>query len=688
MLRLIVRSIGRKHLVAFLTISIPFLGLIAYQIFSSHQSAKAAAATAANNLTLVLESKLNTELEAAERALTAMVEEINPDAMNPANCKKYRAQINHWLKSRVKDVTSASALRYVDLNGDVLYTSKDGESPTNLADRSYFRLLKAHPDHPTVFSEVLVGRFTGLTTMVLAKAIRTRNGEFAGMAVSPLDITALRGIFASIDIGKQGSIALVRLDNGALVLRYPGPLNVDNAPAPNLPLLNQIRSDPTPGTREVVSPVDGVTRLYGYRKIGRFPFYLAAGIADSDYLEAWFSNSVKLGIAAALVLSILAAIFVRLSHSEKRLLRQNEENRALLRNASDGIHILDVDGNLIEASDSFFSMLGYARNELIGKNVRLWDSGLNDGDLKAIIKKQFDNTQRSLFETRHRRKNGQEFDVEVSGMALRVGGIPMIFNSSRDITERRNADQQIRTLNAELETRVAQRTAALESANKELDSFSYTIAHDMRAPVRAINGFGEMLRKAAGASLNQTASGYLDRIINNSHHMSQLIDDLLRFARLSRQSLRVVQFDMSTLAAEVAASFESMRAGRNVKITIQPGMLVNGDPVLIRAALENLIGNAWKYTARKSEARIDFDMEVRDGEPVYAVRDNGIGFDMQYAHKLFAPFQRLHHANDFEGTGIGLATVKKIIDRHGGRAWIESVPDAGTTVYFTLGESA
>ena len=655
MLRLIVRSIGRKHLVAFLTISIPFLGLIAYQIFSSHQSAKAAAATAANNLTLVLESKLNTELEAAERALTAMVEEINPDAMNPANCKKYRAQINHWLKSRVKDVTSASALRYVDLNGDVLYTSKDGESPTNLADRSYFRLLKAHPDHPTVFSEVLVGRFTGLTTMVLAKAIRTRNGEFAGMAVSPLDITALRGIFASIDIGKQGSIALVRLDNGALVLRYPGPLNVDNAPAPNLPLLNQIRSDPTPGTREVVSPVDGVTRLYGYRKIGRFPFYLAAGIADSDYLEAWFSNSVKLGIAAALVLSILAAIFVRLSHSEKRLLRQNEENRALLRNASDGIHILDVDGNLIEASDSFFSMLGYARNELIGKNVRLWDSGLNDGDLKAIIKKQFDNTQRSLFETRHRRKNGQEFDVEVSGMALRVGGIPMIFNSSRDITERRNADQQIRTLNAELETRVAQRTAALESANKELDSFSYTIAHDMRAPVRAINGFGGIARLAA---------------------------------RLSRQSLRVVQFDMSTLAAEVAASFESMRAGRNVKITIQPGMLVNGDPVLIRAALENLIGNAWKYTARKSEARIDFDMEVRDGEPVYAVRDNGIGFDMQYAHKLFAPFQRLHHANDFEGTGIGLATVKKIIDRHGGRAWIESVPDAGTTVYFTLGESA
>ncbi len=255
------------------------------------------------------------------------------------------------------------------------------------------------------------------------------------------------------------------------------------------------------------------------------------------------------------------------------------------------------------------------------------------------------------------------------------------------LIERSRAADKLAQLNAELETRVALRTIELEAANRELNSFSYTIAHDMRAPVRAINGFSELVLQANEAKLDPKSVQQLRRVVAGSRHMGELIDDLLNLARLSRQEMARRSFDFSKAAAAVTRALAEAHPSRRVAVTIQPSISANGDPGLMRAVLENLIGNAWKYTSKAAAARIEIGATVANGETVYSIRDNGAGFEMQYAHKLFAPFQRLHHANEFEGTGIGLATVKKIIERHGGRVWIDSTVNAGTTVCFTLGET-
>ena len=208
----------------------------------------------------------------------------------------------------------------------------------------------------------------------------------------------------------------------------------------------------------------------------------------------------------------------------------------------------------------------------------------------------------------------------------------------------------------------------------------------MRAPVRAINGFAELVLRHNEGGLDATSLGHLRRIVAGSLHMSNLIDDLLNLARLSRQEMKRQRFDLSSVAGSIAAELRAANPPRHVEISIQADMPINADPGLMRAALDNLISNAWKFTANAVPAKIAVGVEQRDGVTAYFVRDNGAGFEMKYAHKLFAPFQRLHHTSEFEGTGIGLATVKKIIDRHGGTVWISSAPGVGTTAFFTVGE--
>jgi len=233
---------------------------------------------------------------------------------------------------------------------------------------------------------------------------------------------------------------------------------------------------------------------------------------------------------------------------------------------------------------------------------------------------------------------------------------------------------------------VSERTHDLAVANEELSSFSYTVAHDLRAPVRAINGYAEMVLESSAGKLEPTADDYLRRVVAGSRRMGALIDNLLKLARLSRQEMKRQEFNLSELAESIIATLSSANTGRDVTISVEPGLKINGDQGLLSAALENLIGNAWKFTSKTPLAQIEVLSDQRAGECVYLVRDNGAGFDMKYMHKLFAPFQRLHQRDDFEGTGIGLATVKKIIERHGGKVWIESAVNVGTTAYFTVGE--
>ncbi|HSB33014.1 MAG TPA: MASE3 domain-containing protein [Nitrospirota bacterium] len=253
-----------------------------------------------------------------------------------------------------------------------------------------------------------------------------------------------------------------------------------------------------------------------------------------------------------------------------------------------------------------------------------------------------------------------------------------------EIRERRHAEESLRRLNEELEQRVTARTSELEAANRELEAFSYSVSHDLKAPLRSIDGFAQAIEEEQSGRMDDSGRNYLRRVRMAAGKMSQLIDALLNLSRQSRGEMRPTSVDLSRLAKGIAEEFAKSQPGRMSAFIIPDGITAEGDPVMLRAVLENLLGNAWKFTGRCESPRIEFGTMQSNGSVVYFVRDNGAGFDMAYADRLFKAFQRLHSAEEFFGIGIGLATVQRIIHRHGGRIWAEGEVGQGAVFYFTL----
>lgn len=247
------------------------------------------------------------------------------------------------------------------------------------------------------------------------------------------------------------------------------------------------------------------------------------------------------------------------------------------------------------------------------------------------------------------------------------------------------AEAAHRITKLELERLVAKRTQELANVNQELQAFSYSVAHDLRAPLRHIDGFSQALIEDYAGRLDDRGKDHLDRIRQACQQMGELIDDLLKLSRVSRHELRVEQTDLGAIARRIVERLRKADPGRHVDFSAPPQLYVTGDPGLLKVALENLLGNAWKFTGKSKEAKIDFGATQRDGATVYFVKDNGAGFDMRYANKLFGAFQRLHSEEEFSGTGIGLATVQRIVHRHSGRTWAEGAVGRGAAFYFTLG---
>ncbi|MFZ1158359.1 MAG: ATP-binding protein, partial [Candidatus Sulfotelmatobacter sp.] len=277
--------------------------------------------------------------------------------------------------------------------------------------------------------------------------------------------------------------------------------------------------------------------------------------------------------------------------------------------------------------------------------------------------------------------------IEISGNPLRDkngvarGGVVAF----RDVTQRRADEREIRKLNDELEARVIERTAALQVANHELEAFTYSVSHDLRAPLRHISGFSRILVEDFAPSLPPEAQHHLQRIAQGAARMGTLVDELLNLARVGRQSLTVQPTGLSSIVQDVLLMLEPEIAGRNVEWKIADLPVMECDPTLVRQVFQNLLHNALKYSRPRSPAVIEIGQTEKNGQPVIFVRDNGVGFSMKYADKLFGVFQRLHRAEEFEGTGVGLATVQRIVHKHGGRVWAEAEIDRGATFYFTLG---
>ncbi len=359
--------------------------------------------------------------------------------------------------------------------------------------------------------------------------------------------------------------------------------------------------------------------------------------------------------------------------------------RGLLEAAPDGIVIVDKDAHIALVNAQTEKLFGYTRDELIGLPIetlvpeRYRDAHV--GHRTGYIGHPRTRPMGVGLDLYARRKDGSEFPVEISLSPLEVPDGVLITAIVRDITRRKRIEEEIRLLNEDLKRRAAE----LENSNQELEAFSYSVSHDLRAPLRSIDGFSQALLEDYSSQLDEAGQDYLNRVRAASQRMGQLIDDILKLSRVIRAEMRREMVDLSALARSVAEQLQQTQPDRQVEWEIADGLVAEGDPHLLGLALQNLIGNAWKFTGKQAHARIEFGSLTKDGQLAYFVGDNGAGFDMAYVDKLFRAFQRLHAANEFEGTGIGLATVQRIVRRHGGRVWAESAIGQGATFYFTLG---
>ncbi len=377
----------------------------------------------------------------------------------------------------------------------------------------------------------------------------------------------------------------------------------------------------------------------------------------------------------------------------KRATRDLHESQArlsgLVETAMDAIVSVDAGQRVTFFNGAAEKMFGCPAGEAIGQPLdRFIPDRIHNGPPPYMADfVESGTTNRSLGDLRAfsgRRANGEEFPVEASISHIEVSGQPVYTIILRDVTERKRSDEQILQLNAHLEQRVRERTEELSVANQELESFTYSVAHDLRAPLRHIDAFARILYEDFGAGMPSDAQHYLGNIRRSAAKMSQLVDDLLNLARVGRQELKRYPTELSNLVNDVVADLKTETAGRAIKWQIQPLPAAECDSGLMKQVFVNLISNAVKYTRPRAQAVIEIGTVKNNGDTALFVRDNGVGFNMKYADKLFGVFQRLHRAEEFEGTGVGLATVDRIIRKHGGSIWAESVVDKGATFYFTV----
>jgi PAS domain S-box-containing protein len=390
--------------------------------------------------------------------------------------------------------------------------------------------------------------------------------------------------------------------------------------------------------------------------------------------------------AGAIVGIVGFAIDITERQAAEEALRKSESRfRGAFENTNVAMVLTDLDNRFIRVNRAFSRLFGYTPAELLTMTLadlthpdHLAESLANREPLMAGTADFFE------MEKRYVHKAGHVLWGRTNVSVVRdPGGRPLLYvGQVQDITERKAAEEEIRRLNAELEGRVRARTAELEAANKELEAFSYSVSHDLRAPLRAIDGYSRIILRDYAAEMPEDAREYMADVRRNAQQMGQLVDDLLAFSRLGRKALRVQRVDIPGLVREC---LDEIRPPASAKVRVSDLPPVTADRALLKQVWVNLLSNALKYAGKRETPVVEVGAADGPDGPVYFVKDNGVGFDMRYAHKLFGVFQRLHKAEDYEGTGVGLATVQRIIHRHGGRVWAESEPDRGATFFFTLG---
>jgi PAS domain S-box-containing protein len=430
--------------------------------------------------------------------------------------------------------------------------------------------------------------------------------------------------------------------------------------------------------------------LQSRREVAVFSLFALGCVLGAAAVEGQLRHSIYVpGLATILLLANLTKRSQSIAQDATlQAERAREESRradeqrfqlaAIVESSGDAIIATSLEGVIRSWNKGAERLFGYGEEEVVGRPVALLVPPGHQGEEPAFIARMAKGDPVAPFETVRRRKNGSDVDISVTISPIRGARRDLVGASmaARDITDRKRAEAD-----------VLRAREATEAANRELEAFSYSVAHDLRAPLRGIDGFSHLLLEDYGRTLDAEGRRYLERVRDAAKHMGRLIDSLLALGRVTQVSLRSQEVDLSELARATAERLRESQPDRVVEFVIGDGLTEKGDGALLGAAIENLLSNAWKFTRNQPKARIEFGAIQDGGQTAYFVRDNGAGFDMAFASKLFGVFQRLHRTTEFEGTGVGLATVQRIIQRHGGRVWAEGRVGEGACFHFALWDS-
>ena len=700
------RLLGLQLLAVLITVNAVVALWASKNLSDSRASYQQRAEDNTQGLAQALDQSITTSTEKIDLALQSVVRELEQQLSRRGRFEPPAASAS--LAFYAQQLPEINGIRVADAGGNVvLGPDVKPDAPASWADRDFFLRLRDRGDAGLVVTKPILGRVTGIWVVSLARRISYPDGSFAGVASAALPLRHYQGLLSKVDLGPKGVVALRDVDFGLVARHPPSPVAAAGTVGSQVtpPELRRALADgKTSGTYLTQQASDGIERTTSFRQILSGQFTLVVGRSTEDYLRAWRGQvrETVIQLAVFAVFTSLACWLLWRAMRQQR--RETERSQALLRGASDGIHILDAEGTVVEASDAFAHMLGRSRAEVIGMNLRRWDAHPQPEGLQAALERLVGDADAGLVETQVRRADGSLLDVELNGYAVNLDGKRLLMASARDISDRKQGEQALRQLNEELEQRVQQRTAELELANSGLvlardaaeaasrakSAFLANMSHEIRTPMNGILGMAHLLR-LDGATPTQARK--LDQIDASGRHLLGVINDILDISKIEAGKLTVedVPVDIDAIAGNVQSMLLERAQGKGLQLAVDveplpPGLY--GDPARIEQALLNYTSNAIKFSSAGTvvlRVRVA-EQSASDTLLRFEVQDTGIGIDPEAQGRLFMSFEQADNSTtrEFGGTGLGLAITRRLAELMGGGVGLQSTLGQGSTFWFTV----